>query len=79
MPDYHPTVPVFQECPWPLNRIRKELLNPLLTKPLKTVAKVLVEPRDTFWGGYDYFADPDGHIPGKWHGRHAGDSINKEV
>ena len=26
-------------------------------------AKMLVEGRDTFWGGYDgYFADPDGHL-----------------
>jgi catechol 2,3-dioxygenase-like lactoylglutathione lyase family enzyme len=26
-------------------------------------AKILIEPRDTFWGGYDgYFADPDGHL-----------------
>jgi uncharacterized glyoxalase superfamily protein PhnB len=23
----------------------------------------MIEPRDTFWGGYDaYFADPDGHL-----------------
>lgn len=26
-------------------------------------AQMLVEPRDTFWGGYNgYFADPDGHL-----------------
>lgn len=26
-------------------------------------AKVLIRPRDVFWGGYSgYFADPDGHV-----------------
>ncbi|MBW8771038.1 MAG: VOC family protein, partial [Gemmatimonadetes bacterium] len=26
-------------------------------------AQILIEPRDTFWGGYDgYFADPEGHL-----------------
>ena len=31
-------------------------------KAVAAGAKSLVEPRDTFWGGYDsYFADPDGH------------------
>jgi uncharacterized protein len=32
-------------------------------KAIAAGAKSLVEPRDTFWGGYDsYFADPDGHV-----------------
>jgi len=31
-------------------------------KAVENGAKVLVKPRETFWGGYDaYFADPDGH------------------
>ena len=33
-----------------------------MTFKIAAGAKLLVEPRDTFWGGYDsYFADPDGH------------------
>ena len=31
-------------------------------KALECGATSLIEPRDTFWGGYDcYFVDPDGH------------------
>lgn len=40
----------------------KEAVDATFKKALECGARPLVEPRDTFWGGYDcYFADPDGH------------------
>lgn len=34
----------------------------LFAKVKAAGGKSLIEPRETFWGGYDaYFADPDGH------------------
>lgn len=40
----------------------KEEVDATFRKALECGAKSLVEPRDTFWGGYDcYFEDPDGH------------------
>ncbi|HET6557419.1 MAG TPA: VOC family protein [Prolixibacteraceae bacterium] len=40
----------------------KEEVDAVFRKALECGAKPLIEPRETFWGGYDcYFADPDGH------------------
>ncbi|HZL10940.1 MAG TPA: VOC family protein [Prolixibacteraceae bacterium] len=37
-------------------------VNETFRKAIGCGAQSLVEPRETFWGGYDcYFADPDGH------------------
>jgi uncharacterized protein len=45
-----------------INLESKEAINKLFEKAITNGAKPLIEPRDTFWGGYDcYFADPDGH------------------
>lgn len=45
-----------------INQESKEAVEEVFDNAVKNGAKVLVEPRDTFWGGYDaYFADPDGH------------------
>lgn len=34
----------------------------LFNKVTAAGGKALIQPRETFWGGYDaYFADPDGH------------------
>lgn len=45
-----------------INQDSKEAVTAVFEQAVKNGAKVLVEPRDTFWGGYDaYFADPDGH------------------
>ena len=45
-----------------INHDSKEAVKNVFEKAIENGAKVLVEPRDTFWGGYDaYFADPDGH------------------
>lgn len=45
-----------------INQDSKEAVAETFEKAVKNGAKILVEPRDTFWGGYDaYFADPDGH------------------
>ena len=45
-----------------INTQSKEELDELHQKAIAAGARSLVEPRDTFWGGYDsYFADPDGH------------------
>jgi len=45
-----------------INQDSKDAVVEVFEKAVKNGAKVLVEPRDTFWGGYDaYFADPDGH------------------
>ena len=41
----------------------KEEVNATMEEARAAGAKILIEPRDTFWGGYDgYFADPDGHL-----------------
>ena len=43
-----------------INLESKEAVNELYESVIKKGAKPLVEPRDTFWGGYDcYFVDPD--------------------
>jgi len=40
----------------------KEDVDHAFSKAIACGAKSLIEPRETFWGGYDcYFADPDGH------------------
>ncbi len=45
-----------------MNTKTKEDLETTYQNALDAGAKSLIEPRDTFWGGYDcYFADPDGH------------------
>jgi uncharacterized protein len=45
-----------------VNQDTKEAVTETFNKAVKNGAKVLVNPRETFWGGYDaYFADPDGH------------------
>lgn len=44
-----------------INQDSKEAVTEVFNKAVENGAKVLIEPRDTFWGGYDaYFADPDG-------------------
>jgi catechol 2,3-dioxygenase-like lactoylglutathione lyase family enzyme len=41
----------------------KEEVRAVLEEAREAGAQMLVEARDTFWGGYDgYFADPDGHL-----------------
>ena len=41
----------------------KDEVNAVLDEARRAGANVLVEGRDTFWGGYGgYFTDPDGHI-----------------
>ncbi|MEN8116345.1 MAG: VOC family protein [Bacteroidota bacterium] len=43
-----------------INLDSKEAVNKLYKSVTKNGGKALVEPRETFWGGYDcYFADPD--------------------
>jgi len=45
-----------------INTKTREELEATHKKAIAAGAKSLIEPRDTFWGGYDsYFADPDGH------------------
>ncbi|QGY43130.1 VOC family protein [Maribellus comscasis] len=45
-----------------INQDSKEALIETFNKAVENGAKILVEPRETFWGGFDaYFADPDGH------------------
>ena len=45
-----------------INQDTKEAVAEIFNRAVENGAKSLVEPRDTFWGGYDaYFADPDGH------------------
>ncbi|WP_303923527.1 VOC family protein [Draconibacterium sediminis] len=45
-----------------INLDAKEAVKELYNTVIKNGGKPLVEPRDTFWGGYDaYFADPDGN------------------
>jgi uncharacterized protein len=41
----------------------KEEVELVIAQADRAGAKVLVSPRDAFWGGYHaYFADPDGHL-----------------
>lgn len=45
-----------------INLDSKEAVDELHQQTIANGGKSLVEPRETFWGGYDsYFADPDGH------------------
>lgn len=45
-----------------INQDKKEEVTAIFEKAIRNGAKVLIEPRDTFWGGFDaYFDDPDGH------------------
>jgi catechol 2,3-dioxygenase-like lactoylglutathione lyase family enzyme len=45
-----------------INQDSKDAVTETYNRAVENGAKVLVEPRDTFWGGYDaYIADPDGH------------------
>jgi catechol 2,3-dioxygenase-like lactoylglutathione lyase family enzyme len=45
-----------------INTVTRKELEETYKKSLAAGAKSLIEPRDTFWGGYDCcFADPDGH------------------
>ncbi len=45
-----------------INQDSKEAVIETYNKAIENGAGALVEPRDTFWGGYDaYFADPDGY------------------
>ncbi len=44
-----------------INLDSKEAVDRLYKQVIENGGKPLVEPRETFWGGYDcYFADPDG-------------------
>lgn len=45
-----------------INLDTKEGVNELFNSVITNGGRSLVQPRETFWGGYDaYFADPDGH------------------
>lgn len=45
-----------------INMDTKEAVDELYKLVIAQGGKSLVEPRETFWGGYDcYFADPDGN------------------
>ena len=45
-----------------INVDSKEAVDSLFEQVVAKGGKVLVQPRNTFWGGYDaYFADPDDH------------------
>ncbi|WP_159523202.1 VOC family protein [Sunxiuqinia indica] len=45
-----------------INLESKDAVDQLYKQVIENGGKSLVEPRKTFWGGYDcYFADPDGH------------------
>jgi catechol 2,3-dioxygenase-like lactoylglutathione lyase family enzyme len=45
-----------------INQDSKEALDKTFNDVINNGGKKLIEPRDTFWGGYDaYFADPDGN------------------
>ncbi|MCG6185868.1 VOC family protein [Maribellus maritimus] len=45
-----------------INQDSKEALIETFNTAVENGAKILVEPRETFWGGFDaYFADPDNH------------------
>jgi len=44
-----------------INLEAKEAVDELFAKVVANGGKALIEPRETFWGGYDaYFADPNG-------------------
>ena len=46
-----------------INLDSKEAVDAAYQKAVGNGATSQVEPRETFWGGYDaYFADPDGHL-----------------
>lgn len=45
-----------------INLDSKKAVDDLYEQIVANSGQILVEPRNTFWGGYDcYFADPDGH------------------
>jgi catechol 2,3-dioxygenase-like lactoylglutathione lyase family enzyme len=45
-----------------INQDSKEAVTEIFNQAIENGAKALIEPRDTFWGGFDaYFADPDGY------------------
>ena len=45
------------------NTRSKEEVRAVLEEARAAGATIMIEPRDTFWGGYGaYFADPDGHL-----------------
>jgi predicted lactoylglutathione lyase len=45
-----------------INLDSKEGVDQLFQEVTAAGGRSLIEPRETFWGGYDaYFADPDGH------------------
>jgi catechol 2,3-dioxygenase-like lactoylglutathione lyase family enzyme len=45
------------------NARSKDEVRAVLEEARAAGAQIMIEPRDTFWGGYDaYFADPDGHL-----------------
>lgn len=45
-----------------INQDSKDAVKDSFNRALENGAKILVNPRDTFWGGFDaYFADFDGH------------------
>ena len=45
-----------------INLDTKEAVQELYNTVIDNGGESLVEPRETFWGGFDaYFADPDGH------------------
>ena len=45
-----------------INLDTKEGVDELFNSVIANGGRSLVQPRETFWGGYDaYFADPDGH------------------
>jgi len=45
-----------------INQNSKQAVEETFKQAVENGAKPLIEPRDTFWGGYDaYFADPDGN------------------
>jgi catechol 2,3-dioxygenase-like lactoylglutathione lyase family enzyme len=45
------------------NARSKEEVREVLDEARRAGAEIRIEPRDTFWGGYDaYFSDPDGHL-----------------
>ncbi len=57
-----PTRSGFSGVSLAINLDSKEAIDELYKKVIANGAKPIVEPRETFWGGYDcYFADPDGH------------------
>jgi len=41
----------------------KEEVDEIIERLRRAGVKITIEPRDTFWGGYDaYFQDPDGYL-----------------